>query len=105
MIFVLLITLVTGCAKAPQLTKSGSLVREISKQDAETRECKFIKTINYQDRLFSVGKTPMVMKAVGEANIQNMVGNTGATHYVILKSDSDWFLGAISYRAEAYICK
>jgi len=44
------------------------------------------------------------MQAIGENNLRNAVGRTDANAFVVTKDESDWFLGTISYQADAYEC-
>jgi hypothetical protein len=99
---VFFIVLLTSCASAPTLTDAGAHVREITAKQA--RSCKFVQTIQYNDRIFEMGKDPTVMKAIGENNLRNKVGLSGANAFVLTKDDSDWFLGTVAYQGDAYIC-
>jgi hypothetical protein len=92
----------TSCATAPQLTDAGAQVHTITAQQART--CKFVRTIQYNDRIIEMGKDPTVMKAIGENNIRNEVADSGANSFVLTKDDSDWFLGTVAYQADAYNC-
>ena len=51
-----------------------------------------------------MGKNATVMKAIGETNLRNLVGEAGGNAFVITKSDAEWFLGNIAYQGEAYSC-
>ena len=94
--------LLTGCAAAPPLTDAGARTRPIT--PGQAKECKFVRTIQYNDRIYSLGKDPTVMRAIGETNLRNKVGAANANSYVVKKNDSNWFMGSVSYEAEAYIC-
>ena len=94
--------LLAGCAAAPPLTDAGAQTRPITSEQA--KECKFLRTIQYNDRIYSLGKDPTVMRAIGETNLRNRVGAANANAYVIKKNDSNWFMGSVSYEAEAYKC-
>lgn len=98
----ILAVVLTGCASAPPLTDAGAHVRRITTKQAQA--CKFVQTVQYDDRIFSTGKTPTVMQAIGENNLRNAVGRTDANAFVVTKDESDWFLGTISYQADAYEC-
>jgi len=91
-----------ACASAPPLTEVGSRVRFISAEQA--KPCKFVKVVQYTDRILSMGKNSTVMKSIGEAGLRNEVGTTGANSVVITKDESDWFLGNVGYTGEAFIC-
>ncbi len=95
--------MLSACASAPPLTDSGSQVRLITAEQA--RECKFIRIVQYTDRIMSMGKNGTVMKAIGETNLQNLVGEAGGNALVITKHDAEWFLGNIAYQGEAYSCR
>jgi len=92
----------TACASAPPLTEAASRVRFISADQAKT--CKFLKVVQYTDRILSMGKNATVMKAIGEAGLRNEAGVAGANALVITKDDSEWFLGNIGYTGEAFTC-
>ena len=92
----------TACASAPPLTDAGSRVRFISAEQAKS--CKFVKIVQYTDRILSMGKNATVMKAIAEAGLRNEAGTTGANAVVITKDDSEWFLGNIGYSGEAFLC-
>jgi hypothetical protein len=51
-----------------------------------------------------LGKDDTVMKSIGDTNLRNEVAAVGGNAYVILKNDSNWFLGTVAYQAEAYVC-
>ncbi len=93
---------IDGCASAPQLTGAGAGARSITPNEA--KECKFIRVVQYNDRIISLGKDPTVMKAIGETNLRNQIGAAGGNAYVTTKNDSNWFMGSVSYQAEAYSC-
>lgn len=100
-----ILVLVAGlasCASAPPLTDAGSRVRVISAD--QSKACKFIKIVQYNDRIISMGKDQTVMKAIGETNLRNQVGATGANAFVLVKDDSNWFLGTVAYQGDAYTC-
>jgi hypothetical protein len=101
-LLILLITVLSGCASAPELSDVGSKAREITEQDA--KHCKFIKIIQYNDRIYSFGKDPTIIRSIGVNNIKNKVGSAGANAYVTTKDDSNWFMGSIAYQADAYKC-
>jgi hypothetical protein len=92
----------TACASAPPLSDSGSRARFISAEQAKT--CKFVKVVQYTDRILSMGKNATVMKAIGEAGLRNEVGAAGANAVVITKDESEWFLGNVGYTGEAFNC-
>lgn len=92
----------TACASAPPLTEAASQVRFISAEKAKT--CKFVKVVQYTDRILSIGKNATVMRAIGEAGLRNEAGTTGANALVITKDESEWFLGNVGYTGEAFTC-
>lgn len=92
----------SGCAAAPPLTGAGASVRAITPQQAMS--CKFVRVVQYNDRINGMGKDPMVMKAIGETSLRNEVGAAGANAYVSTKEDSNWFLGNVAYQGDAYVC-
>lgn len=91
-----------GCATAPSLTGSGKLARQIDVQQAKM--CRFIQVVNYDDRIIGMGKDGTVMKAIGDNSIRNATGAAGGNAYVLTKEDDNWFLGNISFQADAYFC-
>lgn len=93
---------VAGCASAPPLSSAGASVRAITTDQAKA--CKFVRVVQYNDRINSMGKDPTVMKAIGETSLRNEVGAAGANAYVSTKEDSNWFLGNVAYQGEAYLC-
>lgn len=74
---ILIAVALSACASAPPLTEAGSRVRFISAEQA--KPCKFIKVVQYTDRVMSVGKNATVMKAIAEAGLRNEAGTAGAT--------------------------
>lgn len=97
-----LVALLAACASAAPLTDAGSRVRFISADQA--KGCKFVKVVQYTDRILSMGKNATVMKSIGEAGLRNEVGLSGANAVVITKDESDWFLGNVGYTGEAFTC-
>jgi hypothetical protein len=97
-----LVTTITACASAPPMTDAGSRVRVITAE--QSKACKFVRVVQYNDRIISVGKDSTVMKAIGETNLRNEVGATGANAFVLTKDDSNWFLGTVAYQGDAYTC-
>ncbi|MCW7540433.1 hypothetical protein OOT46_21630 [Aquabacterium sp. A7-Y] len=97
-----LVTVLAGCASAPPLSEAGARVRAVTAEQA--KQCKFVKTVQYTDRILGMGKDPTVMRAIGETNLRNEVGLTGANAFVVTKNDSNWFLGNVDYQAEAFTC-
>lgn len=102
LIALLFVTSLTACASAPPLTEAASRVRFISAEQAKS--CKFVKVVQYTDRILSMGKNATVMKAIGEAGLRNEAGTTGANALVITKDESEWFLGNVGYTGEAFNC-
>ncbi|WP_367576109.1 DUF4156 domain-containing protein [Noviherbaspirillum album] len=92
----------SGCASAPPLSAQAAQVRTITTQQAGS--CKFVRVAQYDDRILSVGKDATVMRSIGENNLRNAVANLGANAMLITKEDSNWFLGTVSYQADAYNC-
>ena len=72
----------------------------------QARKCKFLRSVQYEDRTYSFGKTPGVMKSIGESGLRNetVVRAPDANAIVISRGESNWFAGATSYQAEAYAC-
>lgn len=99
---IILIIFVASCASAPPLTQAGAQVRVITAEQAKA--CKFVKTVQYNDRIDSMGKTPSLMDAIGENNLRNMVAAAGANAYIATKSERETFLGTVDYEGDAYIC-
>lgn len=91
-----------GCASAPPLSTDGARVRAIDV--AAARSCRFVQTVQYTDRIHALGKDTTTMRAIGEANLRNLVGAAGANSYVLTKDESNWFLGTVAYTGEAYAC-
>lgn len=91
-----------GCASAPPLTEPGARVRIIDAQQAKA--CKFVRVVQYNDRILAMGKNATVMKAIGETNMRNEVARAGANAFVLTKDDSEWFLGNVAYQGDAYEC-
>ena len=99
---ILTVVLFLGCASAPSLTDTGSRVRLIQKDQAA--QCRFLRVVQYSDRVLGMGKSPTVMKAIGETSLRNAVAAVGGNAFVLLKDDSDWFLGNVAYQGEAFVC-
>ncbi len=99
---VLLLLLLSGCASAPPLSQRGAQVRGLLPGQVAT--CKYVQTVQYNDRIMGLGKDDTVMKSIGDTNLRNEVAAVGGNAYVILKNDSNWFLGTVAYQAEAYVC-
>jgi len=96
------VVFLTACASSPPLTDAASRVRFITADQAKS--CKFVKVVQYTDRILSMGKNATVMKSIGEAGLRNEVGSTGANAVVITKEESDWFLGNVGYTGEVFTC-
>lgn len=97
-----LVATLTACASAPPMTDAGSRVRVITAEQAKA--CKFVRVVQYNDRILGMGKDPTVMKAIGETSLRNEVGAAGANAFVLTKDDSNWFLGTVAYQGDAYTC-
>ena len=100
---IILALIAAGCATAPDLTDVGSGVRSITPEQA--KDCKFIRVVQYDDLILGLGKNPTTIRAIGENNLRNKVGAVGANAFVTTKNDSNWFMGTVSYQAEAYRCQ
>ena len=96
------IVLLVSCASAPPLTDGGAQVRQITK--AYSAQCEFVKIVQYNDRIDSMGKNATLMKAIGDTNIRNMVALADGNAFVPQKEDADWFLGNVAYQAEVFRC-
>lgn len=99
---IFLLVCLASCASAPPLTEAGARVRVITAEQAKS--CKFVQTVQYNDRIDSMGKTPSLMDAIGENNLRNEVGAVGANAYVSTKAERETFLGTVDYEGDAYIC-
>lgn len=97
-----LTVLLGACASAPPLTEAGSRVRLLSAEQAKS--CKFVRVVQYNDRILGMGKNATVMKAIGETNLRNEVARVGGNAFVIQRDESEWFLGNVAYQGEAYEC-
>lgn len=99
---VLLFLLLSGCASAPPLSNRGAQVRGLL--PGQVAACKYLQTVQYNDRIMGLGKDGTLMKSIGDTNLRNEVAAVGGNEYVVLKNDSNWFLGTVAYQADAYIC-
>lgn len=96
----------SGCATTSivPLSENGQRIREISNE--ESKSCTFIKTVFYVDSYFwKVGKTPSIMRALGESNLRNVVGESGGDSFVITQDDHNFFMGTVNYKADAFVCR
>lgn len=95
---------IAGCANPPAVADIGSRLRMISAEQAG--KCKFLRSVQYDDRIYTLGKTPGVMKSIGESGLRNEVAARApeANAIVLTRDESSWFVGSISYQAEAYAC-
>lgn len=95
---------IAGCANPPAVSDSGSRLRMISAEQAG--KCKFLRSVQYDDRIYTLGKTPGVMKSIGESGLRNEVAVRApeANAIVVTRDESSWFVGSVSYQAEAYAC-
>lgn len=96
------ITGVAGCASAPNLSDSGARLRAASAE--QVKSCKFVRVVQFNDRILGVGKDATVMRAIGESSLRNAVAATGADSFVVTRDDSNWFLGTVAYEAQAFQC-
>lgn len=99
---VALVTAITACASAPNLSDAGARLQAVSTDQAKA--CKFVRVVQFNDRILGMGKAPTVMRAIGETNLRNAVAATGADTFVVTRDDSNWFMGSVSYEAQAYRC-
>ena len=95
---------IVGCANPPAVTDAGARLRILTAEQAG--KCKFLRSVQYDDRYYTMGKTPGVMKAIGESSLRNEVAIKApdANAMVVTRDDSSWFVGSVSYQAEAYTC-
>ncbi len=96
------VLLFAACASPPSLSEQGARVRAVTREDAKA--CRFVRVVQYNQREVTTGKTTTVMKAIGETNIRNAVAGYGANAFVLIKEETDWFLGTMDYQAEAFTC-
>ena len=87
---------VTGCANRPAISGAASLLKVIPAEQA--RKCKFLRSVQYEDRIYGLGKTPGVMKSIGESGLRNEVSVSApdANAIVIMHVQDSWFVGSIS---------
>ncbi|MFM1907991.1 MAG: hypothetical protein RLZZ591_1668 [Pseudomonadota bacterium] len=97
-----LVLAMTACASAPNLSDAGARLQAVSADQAKA--CKFVRVVQFNDRILGMGKDPTVMRAIGETNLRNAVAATGADTFVVTRDDSNWFMGSVSYEAQAYRC-
>jgi hypothetical protein len=104
LISIFTILFLAGCANAPAVNNSASRIRLISKEEAMS--CRFIRIVQYDDRIYALGKSATVMRAIGETGLRNEVASqaAGANAFVLKKDDSSWFLGTVAYQGEAFSC-
>jgi hypothetical protein len=93
---------IAACASAPNLSDGGARLRAVNADQAKA--CKFVRVVQFNDRILGVGKDPTVMRAIGETSLRNSVAATGADTFVVTRDDSNWFMGSVSYEAQAYRC-
>jgi len=98
----LIMLVLSSCATAPRLTEGGAKVRKVTQKQAE--KCAFIRTVQYQDRILSLGKEPLIMRSIGLNNIRNKVSAVRGNAYVLTRKESNFFMGSIFYEADAYKC-
>ncbi|MGA0570990.1 hypothetical protein ACO2Q9_09755 [Variovorax sp. VNK109] len=96
------VAMLLGCASPPPLSEAGARVRAITRDQA--KDCRFVRVVQYNQREMTTGKTTTVLKAIGETNIRNAVASHGANAFVLIKEETDWFLGTMDYQAEAFSC-
>lgn len=104
--FVYLLFAVAGAGCATQGPAAphadANSVRLIAADDASA--CKFVTTIHYFDTIVAEGEDPSVNKSIAEQNLKRKVAASGANAFVVVRNDSNFYLGRVSYDGKAYAC-
>lgn len=84
------------------IERGGKRVRRISEARAE--KCQFIKRVEYQDKIYSLGQGTGSDGSDRSSHYPYKVALTGGNAFVLHRKESDIFFGGIFYSADAYKC-